>query len=176
MVGIVRLSDTGKPGPNVQLVTNGVKILLVYGHFTWVESDGFKITRNDSLRLQTFIDDAVKAGRLTKGSWRKRTWLGFVILSRMVRAFLGPYLDKGCVGWDIIVAKCLAVTLFGALRCRSGDLALSHKYEIFECLLFRHIQLTIEGRLPTSAIFEALSHWKAQKGSKKSARQVWFTI
>lgn len=85
----------------------------------------------------------------------------------MVRAFLGPYLDKGCVGWDIIVAKCLAVTLFGALRCRSGDLALSHKYEIFECLLFRHIQLTIEGGLPASAIFEALITLESTKGLKE---------
>lgn len=166
MVGIVKLSDTGKPGPNVQLVTNAVKILLVYGHFTWAESDGFKITRHDSLRLQTFIDDAVKAGRLTKGSWRKRTWLGFVTLSQMVRAFLEHYLDKGCVSWDIIVAKCLAVTLVGALGCRSGDLALSPKYENLECLLFRHIQLTIEGETTNLRNVRGVITLESTKGFK----------
>ncbi|CAI7636217.1 unnamed protein product [Penicillium viridicatum] len=72
VIDIVKPTDTSKPAPNLGLINRAFKILLAYGEFTWTESDGFKISRYDGRRLQSFLDDAVKAGRLIKGSWRKR--------------------------------------------------------------------------------------------------------
>ncbi|OQE16321.1 hypothetical protein PENFLA_c028G08693 [Penicillium flavigenum] len=76
IIDIVKPTDTGKPAPNLSLVQGAFEILLAYGEFTWTESDGFNISRHDRHRLQSFLDNAVKAGRLIKGSWRKLSALG----------------------------------------------------------------------------------------------------
>lgn len=69
----IRPVDTNKPVPNASFVTHAFKTLLSYGDSTWDKLDGFDITRRHGRHLQTFIEDAIKADRLIKGSWRKRT-------------------------------------------------------------------------------------------------------
>ncbi|KAJ6103258.1 hypothetical protein N7486_005685 [Penicillium sp. IBT 16267x] len=96
----VKPKGHGKPAPNETTITEAFKNLLSYGHFTWNEKDGFKITQQDRIKLTTFIHEAVREGRLIRGTWNKRTWIGFVTLSRMVRGYLEHCLTKGCLTWD----------------------------------------------------------------------------
>ncbi|KAJ5522257.1 hypothetical protein N7527_006372 [Penicillium freii] len=171
VIDIVKPIDTGKPVPNVSLVNRAFKILLAYGEFTWTEGDGFQISRHDGRRLQSFLDDAVKAGRLIKGSWRKCTWIGFATLSRMVRAFVERCLDKGCSGWDVAVAKCLSITLVSALGCRSGDVAFSTGYTGEEYLQYRHIELTIDGHAANFHNIRAAITLESVKGHKDALNE-----
>ncbi|CAF9942527.1 MAG: hypothetical protein ALECFALPRED_009791 [Alectoria fallacina] len=141
----IRPVDTNKPVPNASFVTHAFKTLLSYGDSTWDKLDGFDITRRHGRHLQTFIEDAIKADRLIKGSWRKRTW-------------------------DIVVAKCLSVVPVASLGCRSGNVARSNGDVGFEYMQWRHIDLFYEGE-PTYLNLRATVTLKFQKGFKDTRNQ-----
>jgi len=164
-IGKIKPVDDYKHAPNHTVVTSAFQVLLSYGEFTWDEGKGFKITRHDGLRLQTWIDDAVKANRLTKGHWRKKSWIGFVTLSRMVRTFLNHCHTHGCWSWDVVISKCLSVVLVAALGARSGDVTRTAQYRGSEYLQWRHIEMYCHGE----AKFENLTvtiTLEFEKGSK----------
>ncbi|GAB7364014.1 hypothetical protein MBLNU230_g4572t1 [Neophaeotheca triangularis] len=85
----------GKPGPNVGTLVKGIRVLIAYGIFKWGLAKGFKMTEHDSGRLRVWVDQVTRAGRLTRGTWRKRTWIGFAVLSRLVRTYLDRGIAKG---------------------------------------------------------------------------------
>jgi hypothetical protein len=141
---------------------------MKYGVFTWSEADGFKITGHDSERLQTFIADAVKQRRLFKGYWNERTWLGFTTLSRMVTEYLKHFIAKGCCSWDVIVAKCLSITLVAALGARAGDVSRSNGYHNDEFLQWGHIRLYVDAESDVANFHDlrAVVTLKFMKGAK----------
>ena len=158
----------GKPGPNANTIVNGVKVILGYGHFQWSESDGFKIGRHEAARFKTWLDQAKRAGRLTQGSWKKRTWIGYAVLSRLVRAYLTRGIEQGTVNWDIIVAKCLSMVLVASLGSRTGDVALSGKYKgTTYYMQYRHIELFVEGDEPIYSNIRARVTLEYEKGHKQ---------
>ena len=169
-VAKVRPVDTNKPVPYASFVTHAFKTLLSYGDFTWDKLDCFDVTRRDGRRLQSFIDDAIKADRLLKGSWRKKTYIGFVTLSRMIWVFLEHFHAYGCLSWDIAVAKCLSVVPVASLGCRSGDVTGSNGYTGFEYMQWRHIDLLYEGE-PKYLNLRATVTLKVQKGYKDTRNQ-----
>ncbi|KAF2172029.1 hypothetical protein M409DRAFT_50624 [Zasmidium cellare ATCC 36951] len=134
----------GKPAPNDDLAWDAAKIIISYGSFRWAEEEGFKFKEQHRLRLKTFVDDCVRSGRLTAGNWYKRTWIGFVTLSRMVRMFLAEASDKGTASWDLTISRCLSIVIVGALGCRAGDVAISRGYDGNEYLQYQHIELFLE--------------------------------
>lgn len=126
------------------MVQNAYKILLKYGTFRWSRKDGFDITPHDGALFKSFYTQAVQEKRLIKGSWRKRTWAGFITISRMIRVFLEHHLEHGAWNFDVVVLKCLTIVLIAALGCRSGDVALSQGYKGAEHLQYQHIELFLE--------------------------------
>ncbi|KAK5721898.1 hypothetical protein LTR15_006491 [Elasticomyces elasticus] len=129
----------GKPAPNDDLAVEAAKILMSYGEFK-----GISFNPQDRSRLKTFISDAVQGGRLTAGRWQQRTWIGFVTLSRMIRAYLIHTLEHGTMNWDITISRCLGVVLTAALGCRSGDIARTIGYKGTEYMKFRDIDLKLD--------------------------------
>jgi hypothetical protein len=77
--------------PSEDMVTKAYRILN-YGDLTYGARKGFVLDKRDSERLATFLDDAVKAVRLSRGQWFAKTWIGFRTLTRMVHA-----------SWNILV-------------------------------------------------------------------------
>ena len=132
-----------KPAPSRGTITAALERLLEFGHFTWGEQ--LKIGKRDSLRLQCWMDDAFKAGRLMKGFFHKKTWLGFMTLSRMIRSYLDHWHSKGSINWDIVVTRCLSVVLVAALGARSGDVAQTRCYHELEYMRWRDIEMDFDG-------------------------------
>ncbi|MCJ1264769.1 hypothetical protein MMC22_004644 [Lobaria immixta] len=101
----IRPHISGKPAPSDTLVRNGFQILINYGAFTYTKTSGFEITRRDGLRVQTMVDDAVGAGRLTKGDWNKRIWLNLTLVSRLGHSWLRHHHQQGTRSWDLVIAR-----------------------------------------------------------------------
>lgn len=139
---------TNKPAPNEKTILAAIKILISYGHWKWKEEDGFKPGKHDALVLKVWLDNAVKAGRLLRGTWQARTWIGFTTLSRIVRAYVDRAITKGTLSWDLIIARCLSITLVASLGVRAGDLARSRFYAGQEYLQYRHLHLYLDGNEP----------------------------
>lgn len=59
----------------------GFAAISVYGTFTFSEASGYQLTEQDEERLKTFVNDAVKEGRLMKRQWQKQMWLTFMTVS-----------------------------------------------------------------------------------------------
>ncbi|KAK3718658.1 hypothetical protein LTR37_004875 [Vermiconidia calcicola] len=160
----------GKPGPNDDLVWDACHVLLKYGEFRWSVEDGFTITSHHRAHLETFVDDAVRRGQLIRGHWRKRTWIGFVTLSRMIRAYLAHAIDQGTLSWDQTIHRCLSIVLVSALGCRSGDVVRSQHYKGTEYMQYRHVELwlaDLDGdQLPTLANVRASFTIEYEKGHK----------
>ncbi|KAJ4373385.1 hypothetical protein N0V83_003680 [Neocucurbitaria cava] len=134
----------------------------------------FAITSHDSARLKSFTTQAVKENRLTTGTWRKRTWIGFVTLSRMIRAFLTHHIEHGAWNFDVIMSKCLSVVLISSLACRSGDIARSHGYKGMEYMQYKHIELYLPddvGDEPQFHQLRAAVNIEFAKGAKQTLNE-----
>lgn len=83
----IRALVTWKIVPSLDVVYNAYKVLPRYETFRWSKQDGFNITLHDGAQFKAFTTQAVKDELFIKGKFRKRTWVGFVTLSRMVRVF-----------------------------------------------------------------------------------------
>lgn len=134
-----------KPTPNENTIIVGAKIILAYGHFNWNELDGLQLGKQASVKFKTWIDKAVKQNQLIRGSWNKKTWIGYTVLSRLVRAYLVRALEHGTTSWDVTIARCLSIVLVGSLGARTGDVGRSRQYTGTEYMQYRHIELTIDG-------------------------------
>ncbi|KAK0875657.1 hypothetical protein LTR87_010535 [Friedmanniomyces endolithicus] len=136
-----------KLGPNCYTITSAIGILIPYGAFKWPATK-FRWGQHKAERLTQWLEDRIQAGQITRGMWKKRTWIGFAVLSRLVRTYLARSLDHGTTTWDFPVAKCLSVTLISSLSCWSGDVALSLQYKD-TFLKYSAIELYLDGPEPT---------------------------
>jgi hypothetical protein len=145
IIGKLKPSIKAKPVPSADIVRNALISLSSYGTFTYPEASGYKLTARDGVRLQTWVDDAVKSGRLIKGRWKRRVWLNFTIVSRMTKAWLDHYDKYGTRNWDLIIAKHLSIVLVSSLGMRVGDVTRSSSYHGLEYLKYKDVKLRIEG-------------------------------
>jgi hypothetical protein len=102
----------------------------------------FKLSKNESVRIDTVLDALAKEKKVLQGSWRKRQWLGVNLLEKMSRAWLQAALDGGCLSWDVQLHKLLSIVLLSALGCRSGEVSLTDRYEV-EYMRWKHIELKL---------------------------------
>jgi hypothetical protein len=100
-------------------------------------------TEYDEKRISTWLDQQVTLGKLIRGRWVERQWLGLVMILKLVRAMVEHSLAQGCLSWDIIIVKILGVVLACACNSRSGDVARSDGYTNMEYLQFQHVELTL---------------------------------
>jgi hypothetical protein len=156
-----------KPGPNKNTIISATKLIMAYGHFKWSEQDGFRMTAHDTSRFRSFLDKATRDGRLTTGKWKKRTWIGYAVLSRLVRAYLTHGVEQGTLNWDVTMARCLSVVLVSSLGARCGDVGLVRTYEGKAYYMqWRHIELSLEGDMPLFSALRARITLEFEKGNK----------
>jgi hypothetical protein len=121
IIGKIKPGYKGKPAPGKELITKAIEVLSAYGTFTYPPNTGYKLTSHDASHLQTWLDDAKKAGRLTHGRWEKRVWLNFMTVSRMGKAWLEHHLKNGTWSWDVTIARLLSIVLITSIGMRNGD-------------------------------------------------------
>jgi hypothetical protein len=125
----------------------------------------FKLSKNESVRIDAVLDALAKEKKVFRGSWRKRQWLGVNLLEKMSRAWLQAALDDGCLSWDVQLHKLLSIVLLSALGCRTGEVSLTGRYEV-EYMRWKHIELKLAAGRHTVDDLEAeitLSFEKAKK-------------
>ncbi|KAK9246717.1 hypothetical protein V1506DRAFT_505362 [Lipomyces tetrasporus] len=166
IVSKITPGSKGKPAPNDKVVLNGIRIISSYGTFTYPKSSGYELTKYDGSRLQTWLDDSVKAGRLTKGVWKQRVWLNFMTVSRMGRAWLDHHHKYGTWNWDITIARLLSIVLITSLGCRVGDVARSRLYTATEYMQYKHVELMVDGQEAKFENLRARITVEFKKGSK----------
>ncbi|RYN21317.1 hypothetical protein AA0112_g10335 [Alternaria arborescens] len=159
----------GKPGPNRNTIISATKLIMAYGHFKWSEQDGFRMTAHDTSRFRSFLDKATRDGRLTTGKWKKRTWIGYAVLSRLVRAYLTHGIEQGTSNWDVTMARCLSVVLVSSLGARCGDVGLAAGYKGKAYYMqWRHIELFLEGDVPLFSALRVRITLEFEKGNKET--------
>ncbi|TAQ88753.1 hypothetical protein B7494_g2950 [Chlorociboria aeruginascens] len=145
IVGKLKSTIRGKPAPSKEVMVGGFGHISAYGTFTYTEASGYKLTARDGSRMNTWLDDAVKSGRLTKGRWKKRVWLNYIIVSRMAKAWIEHFEKYGTRSWDLVIAKLLSIVLVASLGMRAGDVTQSRGYKKSEYLKYKDIKLQIVG-------------------------------
>ncbi|RDL39906.1 uncharacterized protein BP5553_04246 [Venustampulla echinocandica] len=165
IIGRLKPHSRGKPVPSSEYIVSGFGHIASYGTFTYTEASGYKLTANDGARLQTWLDDAIKAGRLTKGRWKKKVWLNYIIVSRMTRAWLDHYLQFGARNWDLVIAKLLSIVLITAVGMRVGDVTRSLGYDGIQYVKYKDITLEVieEAKLANIKARITLSYMKGMK-------------
>ena len=158
-------TSAGKPAPSRKSLENGLHVLKAYGHFKWKPADGYSMGDHEMIRLKSWLNQATLEGKLTTGHWHKRTWVGFAVLSRLVRASLQRALEKGTQNWDVTLYKCLSMVLTSSLGARAGDVALACGYTE-EFMQWRHVDLVLEGE-PRLANLQATVTIQYGKGHKR---------
>ncbi|KAG6362413.1 hypothetical protein INS49_010643 [Diaporthe citri] len=73
-------------------------------------------------------------------------WFGFKVIQQMAQTWLERALNEGCLSWDRTLLKLLGILLQASCSSRSGDVARSSLYEGFECLCYKHLELSIKDR------------------------------
>ena len=143
----IKTNISGKPAISFKTLTTTLRVLLDYGQLRWAS---FRFSKHDANRLKVFFDDSVKSQRLIKGKWLQRTWVGVSTLSHLIRCFLRHFIERGCLSWDVVIAKCLSVVLVASLGCRSGDIVQSNLYVGNEYLQWQHVEFCLEGGITFS--------------------------
>jgi hypothetical protein len=100
-------------------------------------------TVHEVKRVTVFVDQQVRLGNLTRGLWRQRQWLGFLVIQKMVTEYMLHHLQAGCINFDQVILKILGVVLQCACASRPGDVARTVGYEVTESLRFRDIELVL---------------------------------
>ncbi|KAI7280603.1 hypothetical protein KC345_g4644 [Hortaea werneckii] len=168
----------GKPAPNRTTISKAIRILISYGQFSWRE---FEWKRYDSQRIKTWLSDVVNDGKLLRGRWLPRTFLGFPVVSRMLRTYLQHASTMGCSNFDLVISRMLSVVLASSLGARVGDLVCSDSTARGQgyYLQFRHISLSIreeQGAMEKEPRFEhleamvELEFTKGYKGVRDTSR------
>jgi len=145
IIGKLRPNSRDKPVPSSEHIVHGFTHIAAYGIFTYNEASGYKLTANDGARIQTWLDDMIKAGRLTKGRWKKRVWLNYTIVSRMTRAWLDHHHRFGARNWDLVIAALLSIVLVTSVGMRIGDVTRSTAYDGLEYVKYKDIQMKVVG-------------------------------
>ena len=57
---------------NAITIVNVVKILLIYDHFKWIESNDFKMNVHESIRFKNWLDQTKTIDRLIREIWKKK--------------------------------------------------------------------------------------------------------
>ena len=135
-----------KPIPSfrtVRLYWRGIVELLKFRY------DAFTInyTVTWQKRIATHLDQLCASGKLMRGRYQKREYLGFAILGRMITLWLRDAIEHGCLSWDVVVLKPLSVLIVAACAARSGDVTRSDGCNGLEYLRYEHVELRVDQTL-----------------------------
>lgn len=169
---LIRFTDTivkhinivvkDKPAPQFRTLRVGLDRLIEALIFKYPD---FKLSRNDSIRIDTVLDALAKEKKVLRGRWRKNQWLGVNMLEKMSRAWLQEALDDGCRSWDVQLHKLFSIVLVSALGCRSGEVARTDR-SVEEYMRWSHIELKLAAGRATIDDLEANITLCYEKGKK----------
>lgn len=166
IVNHIKARHKDKPAPQAKTVKGGIQSLVSACIWKFPE---FKLSAHELTRIDTVIDTVIdtlsKEGKLLRGTWRKREWVGIALVEKLTRAFLQAAIDRGCLSWDVILCKVLSIVLMSALACRSGDIALTQGYTN-EYLRWEDVQLKLGKGGDTIDDLEADVTLRSEKGKK----------
>lgn len=92
----------GKSAPNLSTIECLWVYAIEYLKFTYRDlKDNYGAF--EIKRIETMLDQQVSAGKLYKGIWFKRQWLGFVMIQRLTSTFVKEALQSGCASWDKVI-------------------------------------------------------------------------
>lgn len=117
---VVETSLPGKHAPNENVMLNAMRNAISYCTFRFKD---FRWTGHDSLRLATALDDLVKRGKLTRGAWKPKQWVGSMIVRRLCYTYFRHALVNGVNNFDLTVAHVLAILSMAIMGNRAGDVA-----------------------------------------------------
>ncbi|KIX03167.1 uncharacterized protein Z518_06718 [Rhinocladiella mackenziei CBS 650.93] len=117
-------------------------------------------------RIKTYLEQQVKAGKLSKGYWREKQWAGFMIFQKLVSDYMRSALLNGCNTWDIVILRLLGVALQVACSSRPGDVARTHGYDGLECLTWENVELTADENATSVQQLRAKLTLRFAKGQK----------
>ena len=145
-----------------------VKILLIYDHFKWIESNDFKMSAHESTRFKSWLDQTKTIDRLTREIWKKRTWIEYVVLFRLMRAYFTREIEHDTINWNVTIAKCLSMIFVSNLCVRIDDVVLSQQYKNKSYYVqYRHIELFIEKNKSIFVNFRVRITIEFEKNHKK---------
>lgn len=156
------------PQPLRATIKNTIPYLIEYGQFHWTEDDGFRITRTDVARIKHWFDGAVKEGRLIQGRQNPRVWMGFQIVSKLIKVFVEHGLQNGTRNWDVHASRVLSILLVAATQQRSGDIHLTTKYDETTgfYLKWEDLKVTVTGNEPKLSNLQVIIELRNNKGYK----------
>jgi hypothetical protein len=134
---------TGKGAPSLSTV-QGIWIATIeYLKFRYID---FKenYTSHEVKRVSVFFEQQVQLGNLTRGLWRRRQWLGFLMIQKLVTEYVSHQLLTGCPNFDTVILRTLGVVLQCACAARPGDVAKTLGYEVYESLRFGDVELVLQ--------------------------------
>ncbi|KAL8714074.1 MAG: hypothetical protein Q9225_006626 [Loekoesia sp. 1 TL-2023] len=108
--------------------------------------NAFKITSMEAMRIRSLLSTMRTEGRITSHDKHQKTWVGILLLRRMLRYHLHDSLANGPRhkdSWDRVIMKAMCMILVGSLGSRAGDVALSKGYGKACSLRYEHIKIVI---------------------------------
>ncbi len=97
----------------------------------------------DAQVIHHTLDQLTKDGKLFKGTWQKRTRVGFHTIRKILRSWFASALVEGTMSWDRTIMFATAFALQYALGCRSGEIAQSNGYKEDEYLCWRDVEIKL---------------------------------
>jgi len=86
----------------------------------------------------------VKKGKLLTGTWRKRQFVGFLVLKMILGRNVAMALTEGVSNWDIMILKWASIVFQSSLDCRAGEVAKSDGYTGNEFLKWSDIEVRFD--------------------------------
>ena len=123
----IKTNIIGKGKPRCDTIRTHWHSLVSYLTFQY-EDISKNYSRRQVERIKHILRQEISSGNLTKGTWAKKQWLGFVSVSRMVHAYLAISLEYGVRSWDEVFNKVLGVLLQTACASRNGDIIYTDIY------------------------------------------------
>jgi hypothetical protein len=139
----VKSGAISKPKPSITTIKSMWYLTICFLRFTYPNlKDNY--TSHDQIRITRYLAEEVKQGNLIKGTWEEKVWLGFHVTTRMMNYFIRSAVQGGCISWDMVILRCLGVSLTVACACRNSDLARSGAYyDRTQVLHWEDIELTV---------------------------------
>lgn len=131
-----------KPAPSRRTI-HGVYTAILF--MAKASFPGFTHSTFDRERVLNKLDTLVKQKKLVRGTWSERQVISVRLLIRLTSAFISHALIHGCLNFDSVTSRMLAIVLVAAGRRRAGDITRSRLYTNEVGMTWSDIELKLVG-------------------------------
>lgn len=97
-------------------------------HYLAIEYNDFKLSAKHEELLLDILHDQEAKGLVSSSPIREKQWVSSLLISSLNSVQLMDAIKNGTTSWDVVIAKCLSLSMMTATGARAGDLAVSHGY------------------------------------------------